>query len=649
MKKNSLIDCLGYILLKAIGPFCRGLPQACGLFLGRRAGDLFYAFDLRHRARVYANIKTALGDKLLPKDLRRITKKFYRAYGQNIIDIFFLPKFSAEYMNKYVTIEGREHILAGLKKGKGVILLAVHEGSWELTNLTCVHLGFPFIFFARSQDYPRINSILNAYRRLHGCRIIERQNGARQLVEALKDNQVIGMTADQGGKDGVSVKFFGKEAAMSGGAIRMALKYDTAVIPAYYARANGPYVKIKFGPPLSIKKTGNPEDGLRNNLQEATHIFEGYIAGCPEEYLWLYKIWKYGRERNILILNDAKAGHLRQAQAVAAIAEGCLKEKGITVNIDTVEVEFKDNFSRRALIFSSCLSGKYHCQGCLWCLRKFLKEHVYKALIHKKFDLIISCGSSVAAVNYVLSRENSAKSIVVMRPSVLSTRRFGLVIMPRHDNAPGRKNVVAIDGALNLIDKPYLAGQVKGLVNAAGGALTAGDLYIGLLIGGDTKDFKLDKDALSELIRQVKAAAENSGAGILLTTSRRTSPEAERLLKEEFQGYPAAKLLIIANEKNIPEAVGGILGLSKVVVVSAESISMISEAASAGGYVIVFESSVGRRHVNFLKEMRDRKYIYLSKPSELALLVKKLLEEQPKINILQNNIALKAAFSGLGL
>lgn len=645
MKKNSLIDCLGYILLKAAGPLIRVFPKTCGLFLGRRIGDLFYAFDLRHRLRVYANIKTALGDKLLPKDLRRITKKFYRAYGQNIIDIFFLPAFNAEYINKYLTIEGKEHVLEGLKKGRGIILLAVHEGSWELTNLACVHLGFPFIFFARSQDYPRMNSVLNAWRRRHGCRIIERSGGARQLVEALKNNQAIGMTMDQGGREGVLVKFFGKEASLSSGVIKLALKYDTTVIPAYYTRVKGPYAKIKFGPALEIKKTGNPENDLRDNLQKAAHIFEGYIAGCPEEYLWLYKIWKYGSERNILILSDAKAGHLRQAQATAAVAEGYLKEKGITAKIDTVEAEFKDNFSRRALVFSSCLSGG----GRLWCLRKFLKEHVYNALIHKKFDLIISCGSSVAAINYALSRENSAKSIAIMRPSILSIRRFDLVVMPRHDHAPRRKNVVLIDGALNLIDKPYLAGQVKGLVNAAGGALTAGDLYIGLLIGGDTKDFKLDKDALSELIRQVKASAESLAAGILITTSRRTSPEAERLLKKEFQGHPEAKLLIIANEKNIPEAVGGILGLSKVVVVSAESISMISEAASAGGYVIVFESSVGRRHVNFLKEMRDRGYIYLAKPSGLTQLVKKLLEEQPKINILQNNIALKAAFSGLGL
>ncbi|MDP3732891.1 MAG: ELM1/GtrOC1 family putative glycosyltransferase, partial [Candidatus Omnitrophota bacterium] len=95
-------------------------------------------------------------------------------------------------------------------------------------------------------------------------------------------------------------------------------------------------------------------------------------------------------------------------------------------------------FSRLALTFSSCLAGKYHCQGCLWCLRRFLKEDIYRALINTKPDIVISAGASVAPVNYVISRENLAKSITIMRPSILNTKRFNLVVMSRHDRPEGR-------------------------------------------------------------------------------------------------------------------------------------------------------------------------------------------------------------------
>lgn len=82
----------------------------------------------------------------------------------------------------------------------------------------------------------------------------------------------------------------------------------------------------------------------------------------PQEYLWTHKIWKYGKERNILILNDGKVGHLRQAQAVAKTVSAYLKGKNIDSNlVDTIEVKFRNNFAKTALTLSGCLAGKYHC------------------------------------------------------------------------------------------------------------------------------------------------------------------------------------------------------------------------------------------------------------------------------------------------
>ena len=60
------------------------------------------------------------------------------------------------------------------------------------------------------------------------------------------------------------------------------------------------------------------------------------------------------------------------------------------------------------------------------------------------------------------------------------------------------------------------------------------------------------------------------------------------MLYRELKKNIVCPLLIIANQDNVPEAVGGILGLSDIVVVSGDSISMVSEAASSGKRTIVF-------------------------------------------------------------
>ncbi|MFH1269459.1 MAG: ELM1/GtrOC1 family putative glycosyltransferase [Candidatus Omnitrophota bacterium] len=642
MKKDSIIDYSGYILIRLIGPLIRSLPFGLTMFLGARLGELFYYLDRKHRAIAYANLKAAFVAKLSPRELNRLTKDFYRSFGQSLIEILLIPVVDAAYINKYITIDGKERIFDGLKRGKGVIFVSVHAGSWELSNIISANLGFPFSLFVRGQRYPRLNGLLNSYRSQKGCRFIQKEGETRQLIKVLRNNEAIGMTVDQGGKSGMQVKFLGKYASMPSGAVRLALKYDACIIPVFYTRVKGPYVKLFIEPPLEIRKTGDLEKDIHDNLQVLVNVFEKYILRYPREYLWSYKIWKYTRERNILILSDSKAGHLRQSEGIAGIARESLQEKGISANVNTVEIKFRDKFSRAALAASCLLAGKYGCQGCLWCLKRFLKDDVYKALISIKPDIVISCGTSVAPVNYVISRENLAKSIVLMRPSLLSTKRFDLAVMSRHDRPPKGENVVAIEGALNLINDDYLKKAGESL--KACGVKTTKEPVVGVLIGGDAKSFHLGKDLAQEVSRQIKAGAEKLDAELLITTSRRTLPAAESLLKEEFLNDPRCRLLIIANEKNIPDAVGGILNMSGIVIISPESISMISEAVNSGKYVLVFDSpKLSRKHRRFLRYFAENKYVYLVEPHDLSGKIEEIWLKRPAMHNLRDNLLVREA------
>lgn len=645
MSKNSIIDYCGYILFRLLGPIIRCLPLGFSLFLGRRLGDLLYYFDIKHKAVAYVNIKTALGSNLSPSKLSCLTKQFYHIFGQNLIEIFFIPLIDKRYLNKYISIEGLDYIHEGFKRGKGVILLGVHAGSWELSNIICANLGFPFSLFVREQRYPRLDKLLSSYRNQKGCRIIPRQNQTiRQLIQTLKSNQSIGMTADQGGRNGILVKFFGRNASMSTGAIKLALKYGATLIPAFFTRIKGPYFRIILGPIFEIKKTENHTEDIHYNLQEIIHIFERYIRKYPQEYLWTYKIWKYTNEKNILILSDGKTGHMRQSQAVAKIVADYLKDKGIKTNVDNLTIEFKQRFAKLALIFSSCLAGKYHCQGCAWCLKTFLREEVYKSLMNLKTDIVISCGSSIAPINYVISRENVSKSVVIMRPSILSTRRFDLVVMPRHDNPPKRKNIVVTEGALNLIDDDYLREQSEKLMQKLGLITGNYQFCIGFLIGGEAKPSSINKNVMLTIIKQVKSVSEKLNADILVTTSRRTSKEIEEIVKKELKYFSRCKLLVIANEKNFPETVGGILSLSQIIITSPESISMISEAVSSKKYVIVFNAyGLGLRHKRFLNNFSKNKYIHVCEYDELGYTIEKIWRERPAIYTLRDNFLVKEA------
>lgn len=351
-------------------------------------------------------------------------------------------------------------------------------------------------------------------------------------------------------------------------------------------------------------------------------------------------------EKNILILKDDRTGNFGQAQAVGNIVTSYLKKRDIESRIDIQEIKFRSKFAKSVLIFISAVAGKY-IKGCHWCLRIFLKPEVYRSLVVKKPDVIISGGFSLAVVNAILSKEKLAKSIVVMKPPTLSLSSFNLAIIPRHDNPPKRENIVVTEGSLNLIDQDYLEKQTKALLSSSIiGSLSSG-LCIGLLIGGDAKSFHLAAKDVSEVIKQIKSVLQNLGGDILVTTSRRTPADIEELVKKEFMGYDHCKLLVIANEKNIPETVGAILGLSEIVVISPESIMMISEAVNSKKYVLTFESEgLSRKHKRFLHYFAKNKYIYLTAPSGLGQMIRDIKLNKPEVHIpSKNNLLITEALS----
>jgi len=201
-----------------------------------------------------------------------------------------------------------------------------------------------------------------------------------------------------------------------------------------------------------------------------------------------------------------------------------------------------------------------------------------------------------------------------------------------------------IEGALNLINEDYLREQSKELLQLSVLSSQLSGFCIGLLIGGDSKNFCLKEEMLLEITKQIKLASQRLKADILLTTSRRTSLDIEKLVKKEFKDYPRCKLLIIANEKNIPQAVGGILALSEVIITSPESISMISEAVNSRKYVLVFNApNLDKKHRRFLNYFAKNKYIYLVEPYDLAGKIEEVWLSRPKMPALGDNLLVTEA------
>ncbi|MFZ5723879.1 MAG: mitochondrial fission ELM1 family protein [Pseudomonadota bacterium] len=196
-------------------------------------------------------------------------------------------------------------------------------------------------------------------------------------------------------------------------------------------------------------------------------------------------------------------------------------------------------------------------------------------------DLLITCGRvSVATALHVRRASGGRTFTVHIQDPFMDTSHFDVVLAPAHDRVRG-DNVLSTRGALHRIDATVLA---------AAAARTAPRFAhlpsprVAVLVGGSNKRQRFTTDVMRDFAGRLAAAAQASGATLLVTTSRRTGAENERILREALAGVPA---WIWDGQGDNPYP--GLLALADAIVVTCDSVSMTSEACSSGRPVHVYE------------------------------------------------------------
>ena len=576
---NSFKESCLPAVLKGLGVVLRALPFSMALALARAFGAAGYYFLPAKRRVAYGNVKTAFGGKRSPEEIDRIVKKTFHGLACSFVEFLWLPKIKRLGSDRFVTQHGMENIHAAMARGKGVILLAVHFGSWELANIVGSSWGYPYNMVANEQPKtPALNIVVNEYRRMTGAKLIAPGAAIRGVVKALRANEIVTLVLDQGGAQGIPVPFLGKTASMSTGAVRLALKYGAALVPAWIIRDPDGHHDLRFFPAMGLVVTGNMEQDIITNTHAAVKLIEALIDDCPDQYLWFYKVYKYTTQHKTVVLDDGKTGHLRQSQAAARALASVLRSRGKDMEEVIVPIVFKSRLAGKiCVVFAGLSQFLVFLRNERW-LRFFLTKESYRTLLSHKPDSVISCGSTTGGVNFICAASNQAKSISILKGGLVNRERFDLSILPQHDKPNGkvRGRCVFTKAAPNLITPQYLKAQEAGLLAAYPHLKANVRLKIGVMIGGDAKGVAYDPGVIHQLLRQLKEAAGHFNADLLVTTSRRTPPGVDALVARELKNFDRCALCVIANEGNVPQAVGGILSLSDIMVVSGESVSMVS-------------------------------------------------------------------------
>ncbi len=283
---------------------------------------------------------------------------------------------------------------------------------------------------------------------------------------------------------------------------------------------------------------------------------------------------------------------------------------------ETVEIKFRTRLTRAVLSFLSVFANPF-CQGRMGLLKWALTDESYNVAVMNYADVIVSCGSALSGVNKLLKIENYCRNVAVLDPGKFMRKYFDLIITPRHDSEKGYyrgDNVVVTDLAPNLIDP----GKIRAMAEEKGWSdrkKSLGGPCVGLLFGGDNEHFVFTAGLSEEVAKNLIEACRRVKGYFFATTSRRTPDGAEEALKRILSSDPANIGLVSGRTDDDPLTVEKILSLSDVVIVSGESISMVSEAVSSGKHVLVFmpekKFRMYTKYERFIKGLVSKNYVNL--------------------------------------
>jgi len=234
------------------------------------------------------NVSMAMSDECLTVERRKtVVRLAWRNFVWGLYETAYALYTSRDAICASVAIEGEEYLKRALEKGKGVIALGAHLGNFTMIGPRLAAAGYPFSILVRHPPDQRLARLIDGYRAKVGLKSISakpRRQAARQILVALRRNEVVLVLPDVFKSGRVNAQFLGSAVYVRRGPVTLALRAGAAVVPMCVTRDAEDRLTLRISSEIDLVKTGDLQQDVTANLALFIRHLEGMVRRYPDQW-----------------------------------------------------------------------------------------------------------------------------------------------------------------------------------------------------------------------------------------------------------------------------------------------------------------------------------------------------------------------------
>jgi KDO2-lipid IV(A) lauroyltransferase len=174
-----------------------------------------------------------------------------------------------------------------------VVFVSGHLSNWEVMPAAIVDSGVVCEMTYRAANNPYVDDRIKASRFRYGVRLFAPKggDGARELLEGMKQGKSVALMNDQKFNSGVEGLFFGHPVRTAPGPSRLAIRFGTVLQPMSVQRVKGARFRAVVHDPIHLPNTGDRTADIEAGVKLVNAFMEERIRERPEEWFWVHRRW----------------------------------------------------------------------------------------------------------------------------------------------------------------------------------------------------------------------------------------------------------------------------------------------------------------------------------------------------------------------